>query len=102
MPSRIKVVSDIEYNTLPSPATMQQQQKVVEEQALIAGKYASEIVFNSQAELELKMKEQGVTINEIDTAPFIEATKATYDILGYSELRKELYKSIKKQGANDE
>ena len=29
MPSRIKVVSDIEYNTLPSPATMQQQQKVV-------------------------------------------------------------------------
>lgn len=98
----IDLISGLVGSTAWFEKLTEQQQKVVEEQALIAGKYASEIVFNSQAELELKMKEQGVTINEIDTAPFIEATKATYDILGYSELRKELYKSIKKQGANDE
>ena len=80
----------------------QTQQHIVMAQAMAAGKYASDIAFNSLTELEQKMKAEGVTINDIDTAPFIEATKATYDVLGYSELRQQLYQSIAKQGVQHE
>ena len=98
----INLISGLVGSTAWFEKLTAQQQEVILQQAFLAGKYASAIVLDSQAALELKMKEQGVTINEIDTAPFIEATKATYDVLGYSELRKALYKSIKKQGVSDE
>ena len=36
------------------------------------------------------MADEGVTIAEVDTAPFEEATAAVYDKLGLAELRKQV------------
>ncbi len=41
----------------------------------------------SLRDLELKMRNECVTITEIDTNPFVEATKGVYEKLGYTELR---------------
>lgn len=72
-----------------------EQQKIVKKQALLAGDYASQINFNSLADYEEKMRKEGVIISEIDTAPFIEATKQTYEILGYTKLRQQVNQSLK-------
>ena len=40
------------------------------------------------------MAAAGVTVTEIDVAPFVKATEPVYDLLGYGELRKELMKVI--------
>jgi hypothetical protein len=36
------------------------------------------------------MKAQGVTVADIDVAPFRDATRVVYDKLGYADLRREV------------
>jgi tripartite ATP-independent transporter DctP family solute receptor len=65
-------------------------QKVVREEALKAGDIASYGTEAALADYEKKMTAEGVTISEIDTAPFEKATAPVYDTLGYGALRDEI------------
>lgn len=65
-------------------------QKVLEDSALVAGDYASELTANQLESLEERFREKGVEIDEIDVTPFVEATRSTYERLGYTELRKQV------------
>lgn len=65
-------------------------QAMVREEAMKAGDTASKATIDSLANYEKLMRDKGVTINEIDTTPFVKATAGVYDKLGYTELRKEV------------
>jgi tripartite ATP-independent transporter DctP family solute receptor len=69
-------------------------QTVLREESLRAGDEASRATAASLLDFENKMAEAGVTVSEIDVAPFVEATEPVYEKLGYGELRKELMKVI--------
>lgn len=63
---------------------------VVRESALTAGDYASNLTKDELAGLEKKLIDAGVAVDKINVEPFIEATKSTYDTLGYTELREQV------------
>lgn len=71
-------------------------QAMLREEAVAAGRFASEKTIESLADYEKKMREKGVTIAEIDKAPFRTATAGVYQTLGYSDLRKEVDKVLGK------
>lgn len=73
------------YDSLPP-----ELQTMVREEALKAGDMASYGTQAALADLERKMAAKGVTISEVDTAPFKQATAPVYDKLGYGELRDEM------------
>jgi tripartite ATP-independent transporter DctP family solute receptor len=72
-----------------------EHQKILREEALAAGDFASKLTEDSLAGFEDTMKKAGVTVAEVDKAPFIAATKSVYDKLGYQELRAEVEKLLK-------
>jgi tripartite ATP-independent transporter DctP family solute receptor len=57
---------------------------------------ASEATIASLADYEKKLREKGVTIAEIDTAPFRASTAGVYQTLGYTQLRTEVNKALGK------
>lgn len=70
-------------------------QKILREESLAAGDYASQLTEDSLVGFEAEMKKNGMTVTEVDRTPFIEATKGVYDKLGYGELRAEVEKLVK-------
>jgi tripartite ATP-independent transporter DctP family solute receptor len=72
------------------------QQKILTEETVAAGKWASEKTIESLADYEKKLREKGVTVAEIDKAPFRTATAGVYATLGYTDLRKEVDKALGK------
>ncbi|SFB13008.1 tripartite ATP-independent transporter solute receptor, DctP family [Poseidonocella pacifica] len=60
------------------------------DEALEAGDIASYGTRDSLEAIEAQLQEAGVTVSEVDTTPFREATAAVYDELGYGALRDEL------------
>jgi TRAP-type C4-dicarboxylate transport system substrate-binding protein len=72
------------------------QQKILTEESFAAGKWASEATIASLADYEKKLREKGVTIAEIDKAPFKAATAGVYQTLGYADLRKDVDKALGK------
>lgn len=72
-------------------------QVIVREEALKAGDYASQITANSLDDYEYKMRQEGVTITEIDVTPFIKSTESAYDALGYTELREIVRETLKQR-----
>ena len=70
------------------------QQAILGEESFAAGKWASEATIASLADYEKKLREKGVTIVEIDKAPFKAATAGVYQTLGYSDLRKDVDKAL--------
>lgn len=79
------------FDSLP-----QELQTVLREEALKAGDVASYGTRDKLAEIEAKLKESGMTIEEIDVTPFKEATAVVYEKLGYGGLRDSL-QAIAKQ-----
>lgn len=69
-------------------------QKIVREECLKAGDQASRATQASLKDYEKQMADQGMTVTEIDVAPFREATKSVYDKLGYGELHVEINKFL--------
>lgn len=65
-------------------------QKVLRDEALKAGDIASYGTRDSLAQIEAELKSKGMKVNEIDVAPFKQATVGVYDKLGYGALRDEL------------
>jgi len=70
------------YDSLPP-----ELQTILSEEALKAGDIASYGTEAALADIEKELQENGVTISEVDTTPFREATGPVYDLLGYGELR---------------
>lgn len=73
------------FDTLPEDL-----QGILREQALIAGDVASYGTLNSLDAIEADLVSRGLSVRDIDVAPFKEATASVYDDLGYGELRDKL------------
>jgi tripartite ATP-independent transporter DctP family solute receptor len=69
-------------------------QIILREESLAAGDYASKLTQDSLASIEAQIKGKGMTIAEIDPAPFVEATQKVYEILDYADLRAEVQKIL--------
>ena len=83
------VTSAAWFDKLPA-----EYRQILREESTKAGDNASRATEASLADYEKQMKEQGMTIAEIDVAPFREATKPVYDKLGYTELHQEIEKIL--------
>lgn len=70
-------------------------QKILKEESLAAGDWASKATEESLARFEADFKAKGMTVAEVDKTPFIEATKGVYDKLGYGDLRKQVEALLK-------
>ena len=71
-----------------------ENQVILREEALKAGDFASRTNEAALDGIEKKFIEMGVTVTEIDTTPFVEATAGVYEILGYTELRAQIQEII--------
>jgi tripartite ATP-independent transporter DctP family solute receptor len=71
-----------------------EHRQILREESLKAGDSASRATEASLADYEKQMQEKGMTIVEIDTKPFREATQPVYEKLGYTELHKEVAKLL--------
>jgi tripartite ATP-independent transporter DctP family solute receptor len=67
-----------------------EMQAILREEALKAGDIASYGTQDALAQIEADLVEAGMTVSEIDTTVFEEATAGVYEKLGYSELREQL------------
>ncbi|MTI17676.1 DctP family TRAP transporter solute-binding subunit [Rhodobacteraceae bacterium RKSG542] len=77
------VTGELWFNQLPA-----EYKVAVQDAALEAGDYASNLVEESLLEYEAKMnKESGMKIVEIDNTEFKQATEVVYEKLGLTELR---------------
>jgi tripartite ATP-independent transporter DctP family solute receptor len=72
------------------------QQQILTEETVAAGKWASEKTIESLADYEKKMREKGMLVVEIDKTPFKTATAGVYATLGYTDLRVEVNKALGK------
>jgi tripartite ATP-independent transporter DctP family solute receptor len=63
---------------------------ILKEESLKAGDVASHGTEAAIADLEAKMKAAGMTINAVDTTPFVKATAGVYEKLGYVDLKKQV------------
>lgn len=72
------------------------QQAILLEETVAAGKWASEKTIESLADYEKKLREKGVSVVEIDKTPFKNATAGVYQTLGYTDLRKDVDKALGK------
>jgi tripartite ATP-independent transporter DctP family solute receptor len=72
------------------------QQKILTEESYAAGKWASEKTIESLDDYEKKLREKGMTVVEIDKAPFVAATSGVYEKLGYTDLRVQVNKALGK------
>lgn len=72
------------------------QQQILREEAFAAGKFASEKTIESLSDYEKKLRERGMSVVEIDKAPFRTATAGVYQTLGYTDLRNEVNKALGK------
>lgn len=73
------------FDSLPA-----ELQTVLRDEALKAGDIASYGTQDALAQIEADLVAKGMTVNEIDVAPFQEATAGVYEKLGYAALRDEL------------
>lgn len=75
----------------------EEYQKIVYEEALVAGEDASNKTVEMLADFEQKMVDEGVEVNEVDVEQFKEATEVVYEKFdGYTELREEINKILGK------
>jgi TRAP-type C4-dicarboxylate transport system substrate-binding protein len=83
------VTSAAWFDKLPA-----EYRQILREESLKAGDSASRATEASLADYEKQMQEKGMTITEIDTKPFRDATQPVYEKLGYTELHKEVEKLL--------
>ncbi|MCX7787684.1 MAG: C4-dicarboxylate TRAP transporter substrate-binding protein [Spirochaetes bacterium] len=80
------VCSETWFKKLPK-----EYQDILFEEALKAGDFASKLTIDGLSENERFMKSQGVTISEVDIAPFKKACDTVYDkIQGYRALKQQV------------
>lgn len=77
------------FNSLPD-----EYQKILTEEAVKAGDYASDLTNKLSVEYEKEMQDKGVTIVEVDKTPFINAIQKVYKELGYEKLRDQINNEV--------
>ncbi|MCQ8781552.1 C4-dicarboxylate TRAP transporter substrate-binding protein [Mangrovibrevibacter kandeliae] len=65
-------------------------QTLLRDEALKAGDVASYGTRDSLDRIEAELKKEGMTVEDIDTAPFEKATAGVYDELGYGDLHQQV------------
>lgn len=91
----INLITGIVTSAAWFDALSPEMQKILREESLAAGDYASQLTEDSLVGSEDIMRKNGMTVSEIDKTPFIEATKGVYAKLGYGDLRVEVDKLLK-------
>jgi len=86
------IVGEKWFKTLPADL---QQILVSETQA--EGEKNARIVEAKAKDLEAELVKQGITVVNVDKAPFQKAADAAYDKLGFTTLRTQIYKEIGKK-----
>lgn len=76
------VTSAIWFDSLPADL-----QKILRDESLKAGDIASHGTEASLAGIEKALKDEGISVRDVDVTPFKEATAKVYDDLGYGDLR---------------
>ncbi len=71
-------------------------QKIITEESVKAGDYASKLTLDSLAQIEKDIQAKGMVVSEVDLAPFKAAAQAVYDKFGYNDLRKQITEVIAK------
>ena len=69
-------------------------QQVIMEESLKAGDYASKLTKEQMVQVEKDIQTKGMTVTELDLAPFKANMQAVYDKFGYNELRKQVTAAI--------
>ena len=69
-------------------------QLVILEESLKAGDYASKLTKEQMVQVEKDIQTKGMTVTELDLAPFKANMQAVYDKFGYNELRKQVTAAI--------
>jgi TRAP-type C4-dicarboxylate transport system substrate-binding protein len=85
------IVGEKWFQTLP-----QDLQTILLEETKAAGEKNARYVESKIAEIEKQLVGYGITIIEPDEQSFVKASDAAYAKLGFTELRKEIYKQIGK------
>lgn len=79
------VCSEKWLNSLP-----EEYKTIIQEESVVAGDYASNLVLDGLEQYRKDMEATGVEFNEVDLAPFIEASKVVYKENGLEDLKKEI------------
>lgn len=85
------IVGEKWFQTLPADL-----QTILLEETKAAGEKNARYVQSKIAEIEKQLVGYGITIIEPDVQAFVKASDAAYTKLGFTELRKEIYKQIGK------
>ncbi|MDT8902904.1 C4-dicarboxylate TRAP transporter substrate-binding protein [Anaeroselena agilis] len=80
------------FSTLPK-----EYQAILLEEAVKAGDFASKKTLDGLKDYEAKMKAAGVTINQVDIAPFKKATEVVYEKNKLVDLRKQVNEVLGKK-----
>jgi tripartite ATP-independent transporter DctP family solute receptor len=79
------VISEEWYQTLPD-----EYKDILTKCAIDAGDAAAQATIDKESEYIADMESKGVTFSEVDKAPFIEASQAVYEKMGWTQLKKDI------------
>jgi tripartite ATP-independent transporter DctP family solute receptor len=79
------VISEEWYQTLPDD-----YKDILVKCAIEAGDAAAQATISKEAEYSADMESKGMTFSEVDKTPFIEASQAVYEKMGWTQLKKDI------------
>ncbi|MDR1953435.1 MAG: TRAP transporter substrate-binding protein DctP [Clostridiales Family XIII bacterium] len=79
------VISEEWYQTLPD-----EYKEILTKCAIEAGDEAAQGTIDAEADYIAEMEGKGLVFSEVDKAPFIEASQAVYEKMGWVDLKKEI------------
>lgn len=85
------IVSENWFQSLP-----EEYQQILIEESIANGDYATELTIEKEEEYKKEMEAAGVEFIQVDKTPFKEATEKVYDIMGWTELKEQIYKELGK------
>ncbi len=74
-----------------------QQQQIILDSALVAGKFASDLVVEKESEIEAQLIAEGIKIITPDISEFRRATQVVYRNLGYQKLQQQIRTYLNQQ-----
>lgn len=79
------VVSESWFQALPAD-----YQAILIEESYAAGEYATKLTMEIEDKYNKEMAAKGITFIHVDKAPFIEASKAVYEKMGWTDLKNQI------------
>ena len=83
------VISEKWFQTLPD-----EYKKILIADSVKAGDYATELTLQKEKEFNADMAKKGLIFVDVDKKPFIEATAAVYEKMGWTEIKKQIDKAV--------